>query len=129
MTEQVRVPPVCLVTKCALTSPRAFPSSQQKSAIYDGRAEEVVEEIERKLKQVKLSDTKTKRLQKIRNYLAKRIKKMNYKALREQDLEISSGAVEGAVNYVIAKRFDSGGMRWIKERAEALLGGHPVRLR
>jgi len=25
------------------------------------------------------------------------------------------------VNYVIAKRFDSGGMRWIKERAEALL--------
>jgi len=36
-------------------------------------------------------------------------------------LEISSGAVEGAVNYVIAKRFDSGGMRWIKERAEHLL--------
>ena len=94
---------------------------QQKSAIYDGRAGEVVEEIERKLKQVKLNEAKTKRLQKIRNYLAKRIKKMDYKALREQDLEISSGAVEGAVNYVIAKRFDSGGMRWIKERAEALL--------
>ena len=46
---------------------------------------------------------------------------MDYKALRDQDLEISSGAVEGAVNHVIAKRFDSGGMRWIKERAEALL--------
>ena len=46
---------------------------------------------------------------------------MDYKSLREQDLEISSGAVEGAVNYVIAKRFDSGGMRWIKERSEALL--------
>jgi hypothetical protein len=46
---------------------------------------------------------------------------MNYKTLREQDLEISSGAVEGAVNYVIACLFDSGGMRWIKERAEALL--------
>ncbi len=41
--------------------------------------------------------------------------------VREQDLEISSGAVEGAVNYIIAKRFDSGGMRWVKERAEALL--------
>jgi hypothetical protein len=27
----------------------------------------------------------------------------------------------GAVNYVIAERFDSGGMRWIKERAEPLL--------
>jgi len=46
---------------------------------------------------------------------------MNYEELRKQDLEISSGAVEGAVNYVIAKRFDSGGMRWIKERAEHLL--------
>ncbi len=46
---------------------------------------------------------------------------MDYKALRDKDLEISSGVVEGAVNYVIAKRFDSGGMRWIKDRAEALL--------
>ncbi len=47
---------------------------------------------------------------------------MNYKELCEQDLEISSGAVKGAVNYVIAKRFDSGDMRWIKEQAEHLLG-------
>ena len=62
-----------------------------------------------------------KRLQKVREYINKRVDKMNYKELREQDLEISSGAVEGAVNYVIAKRFDSGGMRWIKERAEHLL--------
>ena len=46
---------------------------------------------------------------------------MNYQTLRKLDLEISSGAVEGAVNYVIAKRFDCGGMRWVKERAEALL--------
>jgi len=60
-------------------------------------------------------------LEKIRNYLNKRIDNIDYKTLQEQDLEISSGAVEGAVNYVIAKRFDSGGMRWIKERAEALL--------
>ena len=55
------------------------------------------------------------------NYIDRRVDKMNYKKLREQDLEVSSGAVEGAVNYVIAKRFDSGGMRWIKERAEPLL--------
>jgi len=54
-------------------------------------------------------------------YLNKRVDKMNYDELRERDLEISSGAVEGAVNYVIAKRFDSSGMRWVKERAEHLL--------
>ena len=45
----------------------------------------------------------------------------NYKELLEQDLEISSGAVEGAVRYVVSQRFDSAGMRWIRERAEALL--------
>jgi len=60
-------------------------------------------------------------LEKVRAYIAKRVDKMNYKDLRERDLEISSGAVEGAVNYVIARRFDCGGMRWIKERAEHLL--------
>ncbi len=62
-----------------------------------------------------------KNLEDVRRYLYKRLDKTNYKRLSEQDLEISSGSVEGAVNYVIAKRFDSGGMRWIKERAEALL--------
>ena len=46
---------------------------------------------------------------------------MNYAWLRRQDLELASGSVEGAVNLVIAKRFDSGGMRWIREWTEALL--------
>jgi len=46
---------------------------------------------------------------------------MDYKSLLEQDLEISSGMIEGAVKHVIARRFDDSGMRWIKERAEALL--------
>jgi hypothetical protein len=46
---------------------------------------------------------------------------MNYALLKEMDLELASGIVEGAVNYVIGRRFDQGGMRWIKGRAEALL--------
>jgi len=65
--------------------------------------------------------SKRERLEKTRTYLSKRLDKINYKTLREQDLEISSGAVEGAVKHIIAKRFDNGGMRWIKQRAEALL--------
>ena len=60
-------------------------------------------------------------MEKVRSYLNKRTDKINYKSLLEQDLEISSGMVEGAVKHVIAKRFDDGGMRWIKEKAEALL--------
>ena len=46
---------------------------------------------------------------------------MRYGQLRHDDYEIASGIVEGAVKHVIAKRFDNGGMRWIKERAEPLL--------
>ena len=31
------------------------------------------------------------------------------------------GTVEGGVRHIIGERFDCGGMRWIKERAQALL--------
>lgn len=97
----------------------------QKDALYDGRASDIVNELGMRLKQIPRKGPGNKgrrdRLQAVINYLSKRLDKMDYKSLREQDLEVSSGAVEGAVNYVIAKRFDSGGMRWIKERAENLL--------
>ena len=98
---------------------------QQKEALYEGRVAEIIEELDYRLAILPTRGPGTKnrreRLEDILSYFAKRTEKMDYKSLREQDLEISSGAVEGAVNYVIAKRFDSGGMRWIKERAEALL--------
>jgi len=94
----------------------------QKAALYDGRVAQVIAEVEHRLKQLDPGQvSQRERLTQIQAYLTKRQAKMEYKRLREQDLEISSGAVEGAVNYVVAKRFDSGGMRWIKERAEALL--------
>jgi hypothetical protein len=97
----------------------------QKDALYDGRASDIVKELDEQLKLVPKKGPGNKgrrdRLENVRNYLSKRLDKMDYKFLQEQDLEISSGAVEGAVKYVIAQRFDSGGMRWIKERSEALL--------
>jgi len=97
----------------------------QKEALYDGRASDIVKELIDWLKRIPRKGPGNKgrreRLQQVINYLTKRLDKMDYKSLREQDLEISSGAVEGAVNHVIAKRFDCGGMRWIRERAEALL--------
>jgi hypothetical protein len=43
------------------------------------------------------------------------------KHLRAQDLELGSGQVEGAIKAIMYRRMDQGGMRWIKERAEALL--------
>jgi hypothetical protein len=63
----------------------------------------------------------SERLETIRMYLQKRLHMMFYDELRKEDLEIASGVVEGGVKHVIGKRFDNGSMRWIRERAEALL--------
>jgi hypothetical protein len=95
---------------------------EQKAALYMGRVADIITELDQRLAQLDPHQTSVReRLQTIREYLAKRQAKMDYQRLRAADLEISSGAVEGAVRYVIAQRFDCGGMRWIKERAEALL--------
>ena len=46
---------------------------------------------------------------------------MDYGRLRADDLVIASGVVEGAARYVVGERLDNSGMRWIEERAEAVL--------
>lgn len=99
--------------------------NKMKDLIYSGKAKIVVSRIKRCLRNIpKRGPGNKKKRNTIEiaiNYLEKRIHMMNYGWLIENDLEIASGSVEGAVNYVIASRFDKGGMRWIKERSEALL--------
>jgi len=92
----------------------------QKESLYAGRVVDIMADLDERLALLPKGTAPTC-LEKVRTYLDKRQEKMDYNSLRAQDLEISPGAVEGAVNYVIAKRFDCGGMRWIKERAETLL--------
>jgi hypothetical protein len=67
--------------------------------------------------------TKKKRnvLDKLLNYLTPRKTMMRYAELIERDLVIASGVIEGAVRYVIGERMDCSGMRWIEEKAEAIL--------
>ncbi len=93
--------------------------------IYRGKAIQVVGAIADAIEEIPVkgpgNKTRRKQLEAIRDYLFNRIDRMNYRWLRAQDLEIASGAVEGAVKHVIRKRLDNGGMRWIKERAGALL--------
>jgi hypothetical protein len=93
---------------------------QHKEHLYAGDVHETVMELDEAIERLK-SRSKRKRLAEIAEYLAKRVDMMNYDDLCEQDLELGSGAVEGAVRYVISQRFDEGGMRWIPERAEPLL--------
>ena len=98
---------------------------RMKDLIYRGEAKKVVLRIKNSLKKISKTGPGNKKkrehIEKAVNYLEKRIHMMNYDWLIEKDLEIASGAVEGGVKNVIAKRFDNGGMRWIKERSEALL--------
>ena len=100
-------------------------ASDQKDRLYTGRIDEIIDELRRALdarpKTGPGNKGKRERLADIIRYLDKRKHQMNYDELARQDLELGSGAVEGAVKHVIGYRFDHGGMRWIRERAEALL--------
>ncbi|MBU0679000.1 MAG: hypothetical protein KJ626_12890 [Verrucomicrobia bacterium] len=98
---------------------------RQKKRLYGGKEALIVKELrcelERKPKTGPGNKGKRARLKKTIVYIEKRLDQMKYKDVRALDLEIGSGMVEGAVKNVIGARCDHGGMRWIKERAEALL--------
>ena len=98
---------------------------QQKDRLYGGKEEQVVAEMWRRYRALPSTGPgqrgKRERLFSAARYLEKRLSQMNYKSLLEQDLEVASGAVEGAVKHLLGARFDQGGCRWIRERAEALL--------
>ncbi len=96
-----------------------------KGLMYAGKVKLIIRRLKKaraeKPKKGPGNKGKRKRLATVIKYYEKRIHMMDYGALIDQDLEIGSGSVEGAVKHVIGKRFDYGSMRWIKERAEALL--------
>lgn len=98
---------------------------QQKERLYGADERAIVEELKGRLEGIPRTGPGNKgrreRLSQVIHYLEKRLPQMNYKQLLDEDLELGSGAVEGAVKNVIAARFDHGGSRWIRERAEALL--------
>jgi hypothetical protein len=66
-----------------------------------------------KWKRKKLSDTE--------RYLTEHRGRMPYAELRRDDLDIGTGAAEGAVRNLIAMRLDGPGMRWSRQRSERLL--------
>jgi hypothetical protein len=98
---------------------------KNKRLLYDGEVTQLVKNLEHTLEGLPRRGPGTKsrrdRLSKTINYLKKRVELMDYRLYQDLDLEIASGAVEGAVRHVVAKRFDYGSMRWIRERGEPLL--------
>jgi hypothetical protein len=96
-----------------------------RKKVFDGRTAKLLDELRAALRLIPRTGPGNKgrreRLEGAIKYLSPRLGMMNYKTLVELDLEIASGAVEGAVNHLVRLRFDHGGMRWIRERAHALL--------
>jgi hypothetical protein len=64
---------------------------------------------------------KRKRLRAIYEHLDKNRSRLRYAELRNKDLDIGSGAVEGAVRSLIRLRLDGPGMRWGRGRSELVL--------
>jgi len=60
-------------------------------------------------------------LDKVVNHFAENADRMRYKQLRSEDLPIGSGVIEGAVRHLVGVRLDGPGMRWGRDRAEAVL--------
>jgi hypothetical protein len=98
---------------------------KQKDNLYAGEVDLILTELRHHLDATPKTGPgnkgKRERLSKALRYIERRVDQMHYDALIALDLEIGSGPVEGPIKNVIGKRFDHGGMRWIKERAEALL--------
>jgi uncharacterized protein UPF0236 len=96
-----------------------------KELVYGGRAAELVQRLEKLLREVPNHGPGTKGKRKVLisviGYVKPRVAMMRYAEWREQDLVIASGQVEGAVRHVVGERLDCAGMRWIPGRAEALL--------
>lgn len=98
---------------------------KQKKRLLDSRTDLILADLRAALNAIPKTGPGNKgrreRLSKALGYIESNAYRMNYRELIDQDLELASGVVEGAVKHAIGYRFDHGGMRWIRERAEALL--------
>jgi hypothetical protein len=96
-----------------------------KELLYQGQIEELVGRLQDWQRRVAPRGPGTARrrkvLRQVSTYLQTRADMMRYARWLEQDLVIATGQVEGAVRHVVGQRMDAAGMRWIPERAEALL--------
>ena len=93
--------------------------------LYKGHVQTLLRRLEPAFRGVSSRGPGTKQkqetLKRVIEYLRSRVKLMDYGRWRAGDLVIASGVVEGAARYVVGERLDQSGMRWVEERAEAVL--------
>jgi hypothetical protein len=99
--------------------------AEQKRRLRKGKLADVLDELRRALEATPLTGPGNKYRRKVLAtvlaHYEKNAHRMQYARLRAQDLEISSGVIEGAVRNLVGMRLDGPGMRWGRGRAEAVL--------
>jgi hypothetical protein len=99
--------------------------AEQKKRLRKGQLQEIIDELEQALAATPVTGPGNKYrrevLGTVHKHFVKNAHRMKYAELRRQDLEISSGVIEGAVRHLVGVRLDGPGMRWSRDRAEAVL--------
>lgn len=99
--------------------------ARQKGRLRRGAALSVIMSLEQHLATIPRSGPGNKgkrvRLRRALRYLREHVDRMRYAVLRQADLDIATGAVEGAVRNLVRMRLDGPGMRWGIDRAERVL--------
>jgi hypothetical protein len=97
----------------------------QKQRLRRGQLDDVIEELRTILAETPRSGPGNKYRRTVLDntieHFAKNATRMRYHALRRQDLDIGSGVIEGAVRHLVGVRLDGPGMRWSRDRMEAVL--------
>lgn len=98
---------------------------KRKEELRDGDVDAALAAMEELSRHIGRSGPGTKgrreRLAKAIAYVENHRKYLNYKELLARDLDIATGAIEGAVKHVVGARLDGSGMRWCLQRAEHVL--------
>lgn len=99
--------------------------AKQKARLRRGQATNVIMSFEQHLAAIPRTGPGNKgrreRLSRVLEHLRQHIHHMRYHILRKDDLDIGTGAVEGAVRNLVRMRLDGPGMRWSLDRAERVL--------
>lgn len=98
---------------------------RQKNLLRKGKLRAHIQELVVALRRISKTGPGNKgrreRLGAVINHFFHHRHRMHYRALRAKDLDIGSGAIEGAVRNLVRMRLDGPGMRWGRIRAERVL--------
>jgi hypothetical protein len=99
--------------------------ARMKKVLRAGKVRELLAELMQTLDDTPLTGPGNKYrrevLDRVINHFTENATRMRYKHLRSEDLPIGSGVIEGAVRHLVGVRLDGPGMRWGRDRAEAVL--------